>query len=382
MKKRLNLENLLQIFNEYAELPSLKTLHEPCFKGNEWEYVKQCIDTGWVSSSGQFVDRFEKNLSDYTGANYAIATSNGTAALHISLLLAGVQPGDEVLVPTLTFVATCNAIRYCAATPHFIDSDPINLGIDAQKLAIYLKETTQIKKGVCYNKKTHQPIRALCVMHTFGHPADLDALAEIANQYHLMMIEDAAEALGSYYKGKHVGYDGLMGILSFNGNKIVTTGGGGAILTQNQEIAKKAKHFTTTAKIPHKWRFYHDQVGYNYRLPNINAALGCAQLEKIEYFLKAKRALALEYQKRFEHVEDVSFFIEPAYAKSNYWLNAILLDTKYAYLHDDLLTNLNQQNIGVRPTWDLMHSLPMYQHSPKMDLPHAENLAKTLINIP
>ncbi|HLB43544.1 MAG TPA: LegC family aminotransferase [Gammaproteobacteria bacterium] len=382
MKRQLSIENLLQIFNEWIKLPSLKALHEPCFKGKEWEYVKQCIDTGWVSSAGQFVDRFEQELSDYTGSKYAIATSNGTAALHISFLLAGIQPKDEVLVPTLTFVGTCNAIHYCSATPHFVDSDQMTFGVDAQKLVTYLKEITQIKQGVCYNRLTHRPIRALCVMHTFGHPADLDLLCEIADQYHLVIIEDAAEALGTYYKGKHVGYHGLMGILSFNGNKIVTTGGGGAILTNHYDIAKKAKHLTTTAKLPHQWRFYHDQAGYNYRLPNINAALGCAQLEQIEYFLKAKRALAFQYQQLFANIEGVNFVTEPIYAKSNYWLNTFLLDAQYSHLHTDLLKNLNQKNISVRPAWDLMHSLPMYQQAPKMDLSTAESLANRLINIP
>jgi perosamine synthetase len=382
MNDSLNVEEILQTLRAHLPDQGNYSLHEPKFSGREWEYVKTCIDTGWVSSVGHFVDRFEKDLSEYTGAKYAIVTTNGTSALHMSLMLAGVQTGDEVLVPALTFIATCNVIHYCNAIPHFVEIDKTNLGVDAKKLEAYLKENTFIINKVCYNKKTERPIRALCVMHTFGHPVDLDALNEIAKHYCLALVEDAAEALGSYYKDKHVGAHGLVGALSFNGNKIMTTGGGGALLTNDEEIAKRAKHLTTTAKKSHPWLYEHDQVGYNYRLPNINAALGCAQLEQMDYFLKTKRMLAEQYEAAFSKVEGVSFVLEPQYAKSNYWLNAILLDEKYQSERDGLLEFLNQEKIGARPVWELMHTLPMYQQSPRMNLSVAESLAARLINIP
>src|SRR3990167_3436293 len=359
---------------------TVTSLHEPCFIGCEWEYVKECLDAGWVSSVGKFVDRFEKDLADFTGARYTVVTVNGTAALHICYLLAGVERNNEVLVPTLTFVATCNALNYCDAIPHFIDCEEKNLGIDVAKLENYLNGITEIKNNICYNKKTGRIIRALCVMHTFGHPVDLDKLSDLAQKYHLTLIEDAAEALGSYYKGRHVGHHGLVGALSFNGNKIITTGGGGAIITDNEVIAKRAKHIPTTAKIPHAYLYQHDEIGYNYRLPNINAALGCAQLEKMPYFLSEKRKLTESYQKAFSKIPGVRFLVEPNYAKSNYWLNAIFVEDKI--MLDQLLTTLNKEKIGARPIWELMHYLPMYQDVPRMDLSTAERVAKRVINIP
>jgi perosamine synthetase len=355
-------------------------LHEPQFLGNEWHYVKTCLDTGWVSSVGQFVDRFEKDLQSFTGAKHAIVTTNGTAALHMCFILAGVQPGDEVLTPTLSFIATCNAIHYCGATPHFVDSEEQSLGVDPDKLSLYLEDNTIIKKGVCFNKKTNKPIRALCVMHTFGHPVDLDRLYDLANRFHLQLVEDAAEALGSYYKGKHVGHFGAVGALSFNGNKIMTTGGGGAILTDDDKIAARAKHLTTTAKQPHPWLYQHDEIGFNYRLPNINAALGCAQLEQIEEFLQQKRQLAARYQQEFECIPGIDFMAEPAYAKSNYWLNALILTE--AGERDTILEQLNVSKIGARPMWELMHHLPMYIKAPQMDLSTAEKVQQRVINIP
>lgn len=362
------------------ENESIIPLHEPQFSGREWKYVKECIDTGWVSSVGKFVDRFEKNLVDYTGAKYAVVTVNGTAALHICYLLAGIKPNDEVLAPALTFVATCNALHYCGAIPHFIDCDKKYLGIDIEKLEKYLSEASIIKNKTCYNKKTGRIIRALCVMHTFGHPVDLDPLIALSEKYHLKLIEDAAEALGSFYKDKHVGHHGLMGAFSFNGNKIITTGGGGAIITNHADIAKKAKHMTTTAKIPHPYLYQHDEVGYNYRMPNINAALGCAQLEQLSYFLEEKRKLSESYAKAFEKMCDVRFLNEPPYANSNYWLNAIFINNKE--LKEILLQKLNQENIGVRPAWELMHRLPMYKQAPRMDLSNAEMMVDLLINLP
>jgi len=357
-------------------------LHEPKFSGFEWNYVKECIDTGWVSSVGSFVDRFEKDLADYTGAKHAIVTVNGTAALHLSLLLAGVSSGDEVLVPTLTFIATCNAIHYCGATPHFIDTEEKHLGIDTKKLADYLKDITIIKNNTCYNKLTNKPIRVLCVMHTFGHPVDLDSLSEIADQYQLVLVEDAAEAIGSFYKGKHVGHHGLLGALSFNGNKIITTGGGGAILTNDTALAKRAKHISTTAKQPHSYEYYHDCVGYNYRMPNINAALGCAQLENLPKFLEIKRTIFQKYLHAFREIEGVRVLAEPYYAKSNYWLNAIILDKHQTNDHDEILKQLNKIGIAARPVWNLMHQLPMYQDAPRMDLSCAEDMKSRVINSP
>lgn len=359
---------------------SIVALHEPQFSGNEWKYIKECLDTGWVSSVGKFVDRFEKELADFTGAKHAIVAVNGTAALHICYLLAGILPKDEVLVPTLTFVATCNALHYCGATPHFIDCDEKYLGIDVQKLEKYLQDIAIIKNGVCYNRMTQRPIRALCVMHTFGHPVDLDPLVELSKRYCLAFVEDATEALGSYYKKKHVGHHGLVGALSFNGNKIITTGGGGAILTDNEKIARRAKHITTTAKIPHAYLYQHDEVGYNYRLPNLNAALGCAQLEKLPYFLAVKRKLSESYQEAFSKINGIRFLSEPPFSKSNYWLNAIFIEDKFT--RDELLIKLNNKKIGVRPAWELMHQLKIYQDAPRMDLSSSEKMARQIINIP
>lgn len=373
---------LIQKIKEVISPYHSVALHEPYFIGNEWNYVKECLDTGWVSSVGKFVDRFEKDLADFTQAKYAIATSNGTCALHICAILAGIKEDDEVLVPTLTFVGTINPIIYCGAIPHFIDAESNSLGIDPILLDHYLKETTQQKGNICINRFTGRPIKALIVMHTLGHPVDLDALSALCEKYRITLIEDAAEALGSYYKRTHVGHRGMSGALSFNGNKIITTGGGGAVLTNHAKLAKLAKHITTTAKVSHPWAFQHDQVGYNYRLPNLNAALGCAQLEKITHFLEAKRLLAEKYQQVFFTMKTVRFIKEPVYAKSNYWLNAILLDDSRADLRDPLLDAMNKLGIMARPLWNLQHTLPMYKDSPKMPLPIAENLHKRLIKIP
>jgi perosamine synthetase len=359
------------------------SLHEPSFNANEWKYVKDCLDSGWVSSVGKYVDRFEQDLASYTGANYAIATVNGTAALHICYLLAGIQQGDEVLIPTLTFVATSNALAYCGATPHFIDSNDA-LGLDAEKIDQYLQKNTEKSAGTTVNIHTKKSIRALCVMHTLGHPVDLDALEKLCEKYNLILLEDAAEALGSYYKGTHVGHRGLLGALSFNGNKIITTGGGGAILTNDAVLAKKAKHITTTAKLTHAWEFAHDQIAYNYRLPNINAAVGCAQLETITKRLSDKRLLMQNYRHYFADMEGVSLIQEPEYAKSNYWLNALLLsDTPHNLnARDELLQTLNQNGVMSRPLWNLQHTLPMYRDCPRMPLPIAENIITRLLQIP
>ena len=357
-------------------------LHEPTFKGKEWQYVKNCIDTGWVSYLGEYVNRFEKEITKFTQVKYAVATVNGTAALHLSLLAIGVKPEDEVLAPAMTFIAPVNAICYCAATPHFVDVSYKTLGVDAEKLSEYLKKYTLIRGGVCFNRKTSRPIRAIIAMHTFGHPVDLDSLLKVCREYKITLIEDAAEALGSYYKGKHVGHWGKLSILSFNGNKIVTTGGGGAVITNNLILARKIKHLSTTAKMPHKWEFYHDQIGYNYRLPNINAALGCAQLEQINRFLKKKRNLAEKYSKIFKDIEGIKVFHEPEFARSNYWLNTLILDKNYISQRDDILKITNQNGIGTRPVWTLMNKLPMFKKCPKMNLSNATDLERRIINLP
>jgi perosamine synthetase len=357
-------------------------LHEPCFKGREWDYVNDCLNSGYVSSVGQYVGRFEEKLARFTGASYAVAVVNGTAALEICLKLAGVQPGDEVLIPALTFVATANAVCYCGAVPHLVDSEMDSLGVDGEKLADYLKEIIELQNGTCYNRQTHRPVKALIAMHTFGHPVHLDLLLQVCSKYGLELIEDAAESLGSYYKNIHTGNFGRLSALSFNGNKIVTTGGGGAILTNDEALYKEAKHLTTTAKLPHRWEFVHDEMGYNYRMPNLNAALGCAQLEQIEQFLRRKRALAEEYRKAFADIPGIEFFTEPSWARSNYWLNTLILSEENAPLRDLILEETNNQGIQTRPTWVLMNRLPMFLNCPRMDLSTAESLAQRIINIP
>lgn len=361
---------------------SLIPLHEPEFAGREWDYVKDCLDTGWVSSVGSYVDRFERDLAAFTGASHAIATSNGTSALHICLLLAGVVPGDEVLVPTLTFVATANAVSYAAATPHFVDSETTSLGVDAARLDAYLRDIARVDNGVCVNTRTGAPIRALVVMHVFGHPSDLDALSAVAERWHIALVEDAAESLGSSYRGRHTGNVGRVAALSFNGNKVITTGGGGAILTNDPVLGKRAKHLTTTARTQHRWNFLHDEVGYNYRLPNLNAALGCAQLERLPSMLSRKRELAARYAKAFASVPGVRFLAEPEGTVSNHWLVAIVLDPGFRDVRDALLDALNSAGYMSRPIWTLMHKLPMYTACPRADLGTAEQLEATVINLP
>ena len=358
------------------------SLHEPSFAGNEWDYVKECLDTGWVSSVGSYVDRFEVMLAEYTGVKRAVTVVNGTAALHVCLILAGVESGDEVLLPTLTFVATPNTVSYCGAIPHFVDSEEATLGLDPRKLSDYLSEIAELQGDECFNRITGRRIKAVVPMHTYGHPVDLDPLLEVCERFKLVLIEDAAESLGSYYKGKHTGQWGQLSALSFNGNKVITTGGGGAILTNDEELGNLAKHLTTTAKVPHKWEFRHDMVGYNYRLPNLNAALGCAQLEQLPGFLQNKRSLAKSYQKAFADVFGLRFFTEPENAQSNYWLNTLLLDVFSSEKRDELLELTNSTGVMTRPTWTLMHKLPMFKNCPRMDLSLAESLERRLINIP
>ena len=358
------------------------SLHEPSLGGNEWAYVKDCLDSTWVSYVGKYVDQFESMLADFTGVKTVVAVVNGTAALHMALKLAGVEPGNEVFVPGLTFVATANAVTYCGATPHFVDSEERTLGLDPGKLKDYLKNIAQVNAAGCINKFSGRRIKAAIPMHAFGHPVDLDPLIEVCQAYKIEMVEDAAESLGSYYKGTHTGNWGKLSILSFNGNKTVTTGGGGAIMTNDERLGKLAKHLTSTAKIPHRWECRHDDIGYNYRLPNINAALGCAQMEQLPKFLEQKRRLADRYQNSFQGIGGVRFFREPSFATSNYWLNVLLLDEVFAEKRDVVLEKTNDNGIMTRPAWTLMNKLPMFKDCPAMDLGCAENLAKRLINIP
>jgi len=373
-------------------------LHEPYFGGNEKKYVLDCIETNYVSSVGKYVDRFEEMIRDYTGAKYAIATVNGTAALHIALKLAGVQPGDLVITQPLTFIATCNAITYCGAEPVFVDIDAETLGMSPDSLESWLSTNTVIEDNVCYLKEVHKlhelqynnnkfveirgprRISACVPMHTFGHPCKIDRIVDICNHYHIPVVEDAAESIGSYYKRKHTGTFGNLGILSFNGNKTITTGGGGMILTEDDELGPLAKHITTTAKKPHPWKFEHDTIGYNYRLPNINAALGCAQMEILPEILKNKRETTRNYNQFFKNIEEVKFIQEPSDSISNYWLNAILLKNEKE--RDKFLDYAYSQKVMCRPAWTLMNKLPMFVNCIYSTLNVANAIEKRLVNIP
>jgi len=398
-------------------------LHEPYFGGNEKKYVLDCIESTFVSSVGKYVDRFEEMIRDFTGAKYAIATVNGTSALHIALKLAGVQEGDLVITQPLTFIATCNAITYCGAEPIFVDIDPKTLGMSPDSLELWLSANTIIQDDACYLKEVQEStnlhklsqvqestnlhklsqieelqescednsskfvkIRGLkkiaaCVpMHTFGHPCKIDQIIEICNRYHIPVVEDAAESIGSYYKGKHTGIFGKLGILSFNGNKTITTGGGGMILTDDDRLGPLAKHVTTTAKKPHPWKFEHDMIGYNYRLPNINAALGCAQMEMLPEILKNKRETAQIYQSYFKTIADIEFITEPKDCISNYWLNAILF--KDDLDRDHFLDISNKSGIKTRPAWTLMLYMQMFSKCLQGRISIAENIASRLVNLP
>lgn len=357
-------------------------LHQPRFAGREWDYVKECLDSSFVSSVGNFVTRFERQMAEVAGTAHAVAVINGTAALHVCLLLAGVRGGDEVLAPALTFVATANAISYCGAVPHFVDSSPVTLGVDPEALAAHLHDIAERRGDAIVNRRTGRPIRALVPMHTFGHPVDMEPLLELAAEWGLWVIEDATESLGSRYKGRPTGGWSRLGAFSFNGNKIVTTGGGGAITTDDAALAQAAKHLTTTAKLPHPWAFVHDRVGFNYRMPNLNAALGCAQLEQLGDFLAMKRKLAERYRRALAGVPGVDFVAEPPFARSNYWLNALLLDEAHAGERESLLRRCNEAGLMCRPAWTLMHRLPMYRDCPRMDLPAAESIERRLVNLP
>jgi len=357
-------------------------LHEPEFSGNEWKMVKDTLDSTFVSSVGKYVDEFEDRLAAFTGAKHAIVVANGTVALQIALTLAGVRAGDEVIVPALSFVATANAVVHAGGVPHFVDSDPISLGIDSQSLAEHLMHSAEMTSAGLRNKRTGRRIAAIVPMHTFGHPVDLDPLLDLAERLKLPIVEDAAEALGSRYKGRHAGTFGLVGTLSFNGNKIITTGGGGAILTNDTDIARRAKHLTTTAKRRHQWEFFHDEVAWNFRMPNINAALGCAQMERLPALLDNKRRLAARYREVFSKIAGVEFVSEPPNSESNYWLMTIKLFKPEIAIRDTILKAANEAGYQCRPVWTLLHRLPMYDTAPHASLKISEKLEAALINVP
>ncbi|MCK5092441.1 MAG: LegC family aminotransferase [Gammaproteobacteria bacterium] len=354
-------------------------LHQPIFSGNEKKYLSECIDSTFVSSVGKFVDQFELMVAEYTGAKYAIATVNGTAALHVALKLSGVDSNCEVITQPLTFVATCNAISYCGATPVFVDVDRNTLGMSPDSLQEYLDTHAIQKNGECFNKTTGRRITSVLPVHTFGHPCRVTEIQEICKRHNLIMVEDAAEGLGSFYKGRHTGTFGKIGVISFNGNKTITTGGGGILLTDDKQLAKSAKHITTTARVPHEYEYIHDEVGYNYRLPNINAALGCAQMEMLESILEGKKKLTKMYDYHFSGL-NIGFLRQPEQCSSNYWLNAVILDDEHQ--KNVFLKETNESGVMTRPVWRLMNSLDIYSDCQSGPLENAYWLYSRVVNIP
>ena len=352
----------------------------PVFAGNEKKYMEECIDTTFVSSVGKFVDRFETDMAAYANCKKAVVCVSGTNALHMSMMLVGVERDDEVLTQALTFIATCNAISYIGAHPVFIDVDMSTMGLSPDALKVWLVKNAEIKNGQCYNKNTGRRVKACVPMHTFGHPVRIEEIANLCEEYHIELVEDAAESIGSLYKGKHTGTFGKVGAISFNGNKTITTGGGGMMLFNDEELAAHAKHLTTQAKVPHRWEFRHDHVGYNYRMPNINAALGCAQLENLDKFIASKRQLALEYAEYFMNVEDIQFFTEPEGTFSNYWLQAVIFKDKAA--QQEFLQQTNDNGVMTRPIWELMNRLPMFKHCENDGLENTIWFADRVVNIP
>jgi perosamine synthetase len=357
-------------------------LHEPEFSASSWTMVKDCLDSGWVSSVGKYVDQFEYDIAKACSTSHAVAVVNGTAALQVAMMVCGVRHGDEVIVPSLTFVATANAVVHVGAIPHFVDSDAHNFGIGVEALHNHLDRVAVRRGEGLFNQETGRRISAILPMHVFGHPVDMDPLITLADDYGLPVIEDAAEALGSSYKTRPCGSLGRVGILSFNGNKILTTGGGGALVTNDADLAKRAKHLTTTAKVPHRWAFEHDEIAFNYRMPNLNAALGCSQLQELEARVAQKRKLAHRYADAFDDMQSIEFIKEPAGCRSNYWLNTLRLKTEDPEQREQLLGLLNDQKIMARPVWALLHLLPMFTNCPKSKCPVAETLETQLINIP
>ena len=380
-KQKLIISEIINAIRKATKL-STAQLHQPEFNGNEWQYIKDCFDSSFVSSVGTYVTEFEKKIALYTGANHAIATINGTAALHLALVVAGVQQNDEVLVPSMTFVATVNAVSYLNAKPHFVDCSEQNFGMDPTLLRNHLEKISELKNGVCVNKESGSIIRALVPTHVFGHPCDIAELKEIADDFQLLLIEDASESLGSYYQKKHTGTFGSLGVISFNGNKTITTGGGGVIITNDDKLAHKAKFLSTTAKEQHPYAFVHKKVGYNYRMPNLNAALGCAQLENLPKILKAKRKLNFKYKNAFSKVKNIQFLDETNFPGSNFWLQTILINENYSQFQNPIIESCIEAGYQVRPVWKPIHSLPMYLGSPSTSLSNTNSLSKRIINLP
>jgi aminotransferase in exopolysaccharide biosynthesis len=352
----------------------------PVFAGNEKKYLNECIDTTFVSSVGKFVDCFEEEIAKYTGSKKAVVCVSGTNALHMSLMLVGVERDDEVLTQALTFIATCNALSYIGAHPVFIDVDRSTMGLSPDSMKEWLVKNAEIRNGECFNKNTGRRVKACVPMHTFGHPVRIEEIADLCAEYHIELVEDAAESIGSKYKGKHTGTFGKVGAISFNGNKTITTGGGGMMLFQDEELGKYAKHITTQAKIPHRWEFRHDHIGYNYRMPNINAALGCAQLENLDKYIASKRKVAAEYEEYFKNIQEIEFFVDSPDTFSNYWLNAVILKDKEAQL--EFLEQTNDNGVMTRPIWELMNRLPMFEKCENDGLRNTIWFADRVVNIP
>ena len=372
-------KNVVDFIQEIYQTKDFLPLHEPQFIGNEKKYINEVIDSTFVSSVGKYVNQFEEMMAKFVGAKYAIATSNGTSALHIGLKLVGVDEHSEVITQPLTFIATANAIAYCNAKPIFVDVDRDTLGLSAKKLEIFLETSTFMNdNNECINKKTNKVIKACVPMHTFGHTCKIDEIVAICDKYHIAVVEDSAESLGSYYKGQHSGTFGKVGIFSFNGNKIITTGGGGMIITDDEALAKRAKHITTTAKVPHAYEYIHDEVGYNYRLTNLAASLGVAQMESLEFFIEKQRDLASKYKGFFKGSE-IEFITEPKDSTSNYWLNAVILKDKET--RDDFLKYTNDNGVMTRSIWRLMNKLEMFKDAQCGDLSNAEWLEDRVVNI-
>lgn len=372
--------DIVTFIRQLYRTDELVPLHAPLFIGNEKKYLEECIDTTFVSSVGKFVDRFEEMVAEYTGAKKAVVCVSGTNALHMAMMLVGVECGDEVLTQALTFIATCNAISYIGAHPVFIDVDRETLGLSPKAVKSWLIKNAEIREGECFNKNTGRRVKCCVPMHTFGHPMKIDELVEICNEYHLELVEDAAESIGSFYKGRHTGTFGKVGTISFNGNKTITTGGGGMLLFQDEELGILAKHLTTQAKVPHQWKFIHDKIGYNYRMPNINAALGCAQMENLERYIENKRETAKKYQEFFDHIPGIEFFTEPTDCRSNYWLNVVLLRDRKA--QQTFLEYTNNHGVMTRPVWELMNRLEMFGGCETDGLENTIWLADGIVNIP
>ena len=357
-------------------------LHEPSMGKKEIKYVSETIKNNFVSTKGIYVQKFEKKIKNYTKANHVTSTINGTQAIFIALKALGIKHNEEVLVPALTFVGTVNAISYLGAEPHFIDSNIKDFGIDCRKLENYLKKKVIFKKNKSINKKTGRTIRAIIPVHVFGHPCDIEYILRLAKKYKLKIVEDAAECLGSFYKNKHLGTFGDAGCLSFNGNKIITTGGGGAVLSKNKNLNEKIRHLISTAKVQHKWEYIHNEVGYNLRLPSLNAALGLAQISKINFFLKQKRRLFFKYNNIFDKIGGVKLFKENKFSKSNYWLQTLILDYKNIHLKNKLLKSGYSRKIFMRPAWKLISELSPYKNKQRMNLNGAKDIYKRVINLP